>query len=83
MNNEVMGGVVISLVSERPDKLLRRSGNSASSLSEQSVTLRGNLRLSFSLFFSRGTAGPRPSHFLPSKNLHAARQERWEMERTN
>lgn len=47
MNNEVMGGVVISLVSERPDKLLRRSGHAASSLSAQFVTLRGKLLLVF------------------------------------
>lgn len=45
MNNEVMGGVVISLVSERPDKLLRRSGLAASSLPAQFVTLRGILFL--------------------------------------
>lgn len=51
VNNEVMGGVVISLVSERPDKLLRRSGHATSSLTVSSVTLRGKLFLFFFFFF--------------------------------
>lgn len=80
MNNEVMGGVVISLVSERPDKLLRRSGHAASSLSAQFVTLRGKLLLVF--FFYGGTADPdHPASYPPKMCTDNAqlggRDDRW------